>query len=57
MGKLDRRIAIVTSASLAIGEEIARLFAREGAHVVCAARTLNEGAPGCHERNSPPFSS
>ena len=43
MGKLDGRIAIVTGASRGIGEEIARLFAREGARVVCAARTLNEG--------------
>jgi NAD(P)-dependent dehydrogenase (short-subunit alcohol dehydrogenase family) len=43
MGKLDGRTAIVTGASRGIGDEIARLFAREGAHVVCAARTLNEG--------------
>jgi NAD(P)-dependent dehydrogenase (short-subunit alcohol dehydrogenase family) len=43
MGKLDGRIAIVTGASRGIGEEIARLFAAEGAKLVCAARTLNEG--------------
>ena len=43
MGKLDARIAIVTGASRGIGKEIARLFAQEGARVVCAARTLNEG--------------
>jgi NAD(P)-dependent dehydrogenase (short-subunit alcohol dehydrogenase family) len=43
MGKLDGRIAIVTGASRGIGEEIAKLFASEGARVVCAARTLNEG--------------
>jgi citronellol/citronellal dehydrogenase len=43
MGKLDNRVAIVTGASRGIGEEIARLFAQEGARVVCAARTLNEG--------------
>ena len=43
MGKLDGRIAIVTGASRGIGEEIAKLFAQEGAKIVCAARTLNEG--------------
>jgi citronellol/citronellal dehydrogenase len=43
MGKLDGRVAIVTGASRGIGAEIATLFAREGARVVCAARTLNEG--------------
>ena len=43
MGKLDGRVAIVTGASRGIGEEISKLFAREGAKIVCAARTLNEG--------------
>src|SRR5215467_232974 len=43
MAKLDGRIAIVTGASRGIGEHIAELFARQGARVVCAARTLNEG--------------
>lgn len=43
MGKLDGRVAIVTGASRGIGSEIARLFASEGASVICAARTLHEG--------------
>jgi citronellol/citronellal dehydrogenase len=36
-------VAVVTGASRGIGQAIAALFAREGARVVCAARTLNEG--------------
>lgn len=43
MGKLDGRVAIVTGASRGIGEAIAVLLASEGAKLVCAARTLNEG--------------
>ena len=43
MGKLDGRGAVVTGASRGSGKEIAELFAREGAKVVCSARTLNEG--------------
>ena len=43
MSKLEGRIAIVTGASRGIGEEIATLFALQGARVVCAARTLQEG--------------
>lgn len=43
MGKLDGKVAIVTGASRGIGAWISRLFAREGARVVCVARTLKEG--------------
>ena len=43
MGKLAGKVAIVTGASRGIGAAVATLFASEGAKIVCAARTLNEG--------------
>ena len=43
MPRLEGKTAIVTGASRGIGAEISRLFAAEGANVICAARTVNEG--------------
>ena len=39
MGLLDGRRAIITGASKGIGRTMSAMFAREGAQVVCAART------------------
>lgn len=43
LGKLDGKVAIITGSSRGIGAEIARVYASEGARVVCGARTLQEG--------------
>ena len=43
MGKLDGKNVVVTGASRGIGSDIAKLFALEGANVICAARTISEG--------------
>src|SRR5689334_3454683 len=39
VGLLDGRRAIITGASKGIGRVMSEMFAREGAQVVCAART------------------
>ena len=44
MGKLDGRIAVVTGAASGIGKGIAEAFAAEGADIVVADRTSEEGA-------------
>ncbi|HEV2988575.1 MAG TPA: SDR family NAD(P)-dependent oxidoreductase [Candidatus Angelobacter sp.] len=38
--KLQGKVAVITGASMGIGEEIAKLFAREGARLVLCARNL-----------------
>lgn len=43
MGRLDRKVVVVTGASRGIGAEIACLFAAEDGRVICAARALREG--------------
>lgn len=42
MSSLKKQVAIVTGASTGIGAAIAKAFAREGAHVVLAARSLDK---------------
>ena len=42
MFNLNNKIAIITGASRGIGKEIAKLFSKSGAHVVCVARSQKE---------------
>jgi NAD(P)-dependent dehydrogenase (short-subunit alcohol dehydrogenase family) len=41
MGLLERRVAIITGASKGIGRALSLRFGREGAYVVCAARSVD----------------
>jgi len=41
MGLLEGRVAIITGASKGIGRALSLRFGREGAHVVCAARSVD----------------
>jgi NAD(P)-dependent dehydrogenase (short-subunit alcohol dehydrogenase family) len=41
--KLKGKVAIITGASRGLGHDFALDFAKEGAHVVVAARTESEG--------------
>jgi 3-hydroxybutyrate dehydrogenase len=47
--KLDGKVAIVTGAASGIGKEIARTFAREGAHVVIADLSLQQAQAAAEE--------
>jgi 3-hydroxybutyrate dehydrogenase len=50
--KLDEKVAIVTGAASGIVKEVARTFAREGAHVVIADLNLQQAQAAAEEIGS-----
>ncbi|CAN5575523.1 SDR family NAD(P)-dependent oxidoreductase [soil metagenome] len=52
MSSLDGRIALITGASFGIGEATARRLVREGARVICAARSEARLQELCEELNT-----
>jgi len=39
MGQLEGKVALITGASMGVGRVMSRMFAREGAAVICVARS------------------
>jgi NAD(P)-dependent dehydrogenase (short-subunit alcohol dehydrogenase family) len=48
-GRLEGKVAIITGATSGIGEATARVFAREGARLVIAGRSVDKGAALANE--------
>ena len=57
MGPLDGKVALITGASKGIGRVMSRLSAKEGAAVVCAARSRDLMEETAARRGSRPSAS